>query len=346
MNALATLTPGAAEAHGVTMLVARSFPERIPAAQVRATTERALHIARQLRQLLDLLEGSGIDALPVKGPVLAMSVYGDVAARGASADLDLIVRKQDLVRAVAVLEANGYRRAEESVDEHDHEAWESEAHLYPENGVLVELHTELIGNFYTAPVDLDAVRARSTARTLFGRSMRVIAPEDLLLYLCLHGARHMWSRLLWVCDIAAIVRSESIDWPALIARADSIDARQRVALGLYLAHQLFDAPMPDAARPLLRARLLPLRARVVARRMGETSRGIMAPGFVTRLLSELAARETTRQFGTYVRRQLEPNARDRAWIALPRGLRWLRWLLRPIRVLSSYGAPLRRKERT
>jgi hypothetical protein len=37
-----------------------------------------------------------------------------------------------------------------------------------------------------------------------------------------------------------------------------------------------------------------------------------------------------------------PNARDRTWLRLPRGLGWLRWPLRPLRLLVAFGRlPLR-----
>jgi hypothetical protein len=61
-----------------------------------------------------------------------------------------------------------------------------------------------------------------------------------------------------------------------------------------------------------------------------------------RFLTEVAARETAHQHATYVKRQLAPNARDRAWLRLPRGLRWLHWIVRPVRILTRYGAGIRK----
>jgi hypothetical protein len=328
----------AARLHGVLVLLSRRLPRPELEASARPLIERALVLTRQLRTLLDRLQGAGLTVLPIKGPVLAATMYGDVTLRGASGDLDLVIQSVDFPHAVELLSGDGYRRVEPALDEHDHEQWESEAHLLPPStGTLVELHTELIGNFHTAPVDLQAVLERSSARLLFGTTVRVPAAEDLLLYLCLHGARHMWSRLLWICDLDALLRATpSFDWEALFARADAISARRRVTLGLFLAHRLLGTPIADAAVLFREGRLF-LLERLARHRMSETTAGRPVPGLVGRLLSELAARETARQQSTYLRRQFAPNARDRSWIKLPRRLRWLLWILRPLRVLTRFG---------
>lgn len=335
----------AAAHHGVLVLLARATRHPLLEAAARPLTARALRIAHQLRVLADLFSARGIAILPVKGPVLAATAYGDVALRGASVDLDLVVHGTDLDAAVELMTASGYVRFEPAIDEHDHEQWESEAHLFPTGpGVLVELHTELIGNFYTAPVDLDAVLTRSTRRELLGTTLPVLAPEDLLLYLCLHGARHMWSRMLWVCDIDALLRAtQDFDWEALLERASAIEAKQRVLLGVYLAHHMLGTPLPEAQRRLLQKTSLRVLGAIVGRRMsGASSAGYGVPSLPMRLITEVAARETIRQRATYLWRQLAPNARDRAWIRLPRGLRWLYWIIRPVRVLTRFGTATRK----
>lgn len=341
----------AADEHGMTVMLARGLAgASVPPAarerlerELRAKTERALQTTRQLRRLIDALRARDIPVLPVKGPVLAATAYGDVTLRGASLDLDLVVRKSDLARAIVCIEGEGYRRVEPAIDEHDHEQWESEAHLFPDGrGVLVELHTDLIGNFHTAALDLDAVFERAGERVLFGAPMRVLAPEDLLLYLCLHAARHFWSRLLWICDLGALIRTMPLEWDAVAARATAIDARQRVAVSLALAARLTGAAVPQQ---MLRVRGVRALSALAIDRMVRTSRGVRHPGLALRLLHELTARETARQRRIYLRKQLAPNSRDRAWIDLPRGLEWLRYVIRPMRLLVSFGRKRARKER-
>lgn len=328
-----------AERHGVAVLLANAVPNDVLRASARRSTERAFQLARQLRVLVDALTAAGIEVLPIKGPVLAVSAYGDPARRGVSGDLDLVVRSRDFERALACLRAIGYARHEGATDEeHEHEQWESEAHLFPPTlpGTMVELHTQLIGCFYTAPVDLDAVFSRARTQTFFGTPMLVPAAEDLLLYLCLHGAQHLWSRLLWVCDVDAVIRREpSLDWETLLSRAAAIDATRRVGLGVHLAHTLLHTPLPPLLATSDRGRRRTMA--LVAHRMADTGAGRRIPSLRLRLASELAARETLAQRLTYLRKQFIPTPRDRAWLRLPRRMGWLHVVLRPLRLLTRYG---------
>jgi hypothetical protein len=330
-----------AERHGVAMLLAQSTPSVAPDAWARNTIERALHLARQLRTLIRALNASGIEVIPVKGPALALTAYGDAARRGVSGDLDLVVRPHDFQRALSCLLACGYVRDEGSFDPaYEQEQWQGEAHLLPPTlpAAMVELHTELIGSPKTAPLNLDEVFSRARTSTVFGVPMLVMAAEDQLLYLCLHGARHHWSRLLWVCDIDAIIRCDpSIDWHAVASRAASIDATRRVALGLHLAHTLLGTHLPTAASELTAARPRPRTSALITRRMADTSDGRRVPSFWLLLAAELSLRETLRQRLSYFRQQLIPTPRDRAWIRLPRRLEWLYVLLRPWRLLTRFG---------
>jgi hypothetical protein len=271
-----------------------------------------------------------------------VTAYGDAARRGVSGDLDLMIRPRDFERAVSCLVALGYMRHEGAADpEHEHEQWRREAHLLPPSlpAAMVELHTDLLGNPGTAPLNLEEVFSRSRTETVFGVPMRIAAVEDQLLYLCLHGARHVWSRLLWVCDVDALVRrNPSIDWPAVVARAAAIDATRRLAVGLHLARTLLATPLPSLPSLLPAARSVRRTTAFAASRMSDTSAG-RVPSFRLLLASELAVRETLTQRLTYLRRQLTPTPRDRAWLRLPRRLRWLHVILRPLRLLTRYGNP-------
>ena len=72
---------------------------------------------------------------------------------------------------------------------------------------------------------------------------------DNFLYLCAHGAVHFWSRLFWLADLAEIMRGNpGIDWQALMALAGEAGMMPLLALGVILAHELLDAPLPEAIR--------------------------------------------------------------------------------------------------
>jgi hypothetical protein len=342
----------AADHHGVLVMFDRALPslgapERVRAATrplVRQRTERALLLVRQLRTIVALLESHGVAVLPVKGPVLAASAYGDAAMRGASGDLDLVVSPSTFDRAVAIFAGAGYRRVEELTEEHDHGDLSMEAHLFPLSasaGTMVELHAQLRGSLQTPVMDVAAAMERSKPRPLLGAEFRMMATEDLFLYLALHAAQHLWSRMIWTADIAAMLR-QPLDWNTLLDRAGAIGAQHRLAVTLRLAVDLFHADVPESVQSRLfrSPRVVRMAARA-RQRMRVTSTGVRVPSrlpaLLTRVRNELAVRDTRAQRVAWLRENIAPNTRDRAWLTLPRGLRWLRWIIRPFRLLFRYG---------
>ena len=60
-----------------------------------------------LAEIADCFASAGVPAMALKGPALAISAYGDLAMR-VFADLDFMVRVEDLPRAAAALGRAGY----------------------------------------------------------------------------------------------------------------------------------------------------------------------------------------------------------------------------------------------
>jgi hypothetical protein len=81
--------------------------------------------------------------------------------------------------------------------------------------------------------------------------VRSLSNTQLLLALCLHGTKHFWSSLGWLVDLAELMRRDTgIDsqWVRVQARANGCE--RRVGLGLRMAKDLLDAPVPDLLAPL------------------------------------------------------------------------------------------------
>ena len=84
--------------------------------------------------------------------------------------------------------------------------------------------------------------------------VRTLAPEDLLLILCVHGAKHYWSRLGWICDIAALLHiPRRLKWELILAQARRLGGIRMLLLGILLAHELLGTPLPEAIQPQLQA---------------------------------------------------------------------------------------------
>jgi len=79
--------------------------------------------------------------------------------------------------------------------------------------------------------------------------MRTLCPEDLLLVLCVHAAKHVWVQLSWLCDIAELAKSQKLDWSAIQGEAMRLGIERILNLNLFLTHKLLDSPMPPATHP-------------------------------------------------------------------------------------------------
>lgn len=230
---------------------APAIPEPVKAkmtASVRANSNRNLFLTGELVRLLKQLQSQNVTAIPFKGPLLSLWLYHDPALRHYS-DLDILVRQQDVPIARAVIHALGYKP--------------SEAHSYHdsfrlERGSLtfrLELHWHLMIQpdvFPFAP-DFEQVWGRCAPLSFADQTTLALAPEDLLLFLCAHGSRHLWFRLQWICDVTQLLqRTPQLDWDSLFDRARWAGGLRMLSFGLLLAHDLLGAPLPPAIERRLR----------------------------------------------------------------------------------------------
>ena len=303
------------------------------------TAAYGLALASELLGLLNRFEAHGIPAVPFKGPALAASMYGNLALRPFD-DLDILVRRRDVLRAKSLLVAQGYRTeyalapAQEALFVRLH----SGLGLYHEpRGILVELQWELIERYFCVPFDPERPWARLGQSRLLGASVPALPPEDLLVFLCVHGAKHLWVRLCWICDVAELIRAHPrIDWGAVTGQARELGAERMLLLGLSLASELLGAPLPDDLRRRVRAEpaVETLGRQVCARLFRDTAH---PPGEFELFRFHLRVRERVGHRCLYcLRRATTLTVRDLAVLPLPAPLAPLYHLLRPIRLAGLY----------
>ncbi len=241
-----------AAAHGLDALVAwcvaancgASHPRAIHS-RLRANLARNLALSIELISVLRLLRENRIDAIPIKGPVLAAALCGASAWR-ASSDVDVLVRPADITRAKKALADFGYRTI-------SHLPWEQEtARLHwnsqmtfvsPRGGLHLDLHWRMLPCGFPCARWFDSIWERAAAAQFEGEPISAIGPEDLLLYLCAHAAKHSWQSLCHAVDIALAMRLE-LDWELLFDYGRGCGGIRILATGLWMAHRLLGAPMP------------------------------------------------------------------------------------------------------
>ncbi len=243
-------------------------------------TARHLILSGELGRLLEGFEGEQIPVIPLKGPVLAETLYPYPALRPYS-DLDLLVRRDSVPRVDDLLHGLGYRRVADAHSFRFDLAYDRATLYEGPSGVHVDLHWALLSEprySWDEGAGL-TVWERAVRIQVAGEEALGLCPEDLLLYLAVHLAvHHGLAGLLWYYDLFLVIErwASRLDWEALIARA----ARWRVRAALYFAllelERLFGAgaaapvmaeieprgPRAGVARWLLRHRTPQQRARL------------------------------------------------------------------------------------
>lgn len=333
--------------HGVLPLLYRSLNEAcadsIPVNilnQLRnlfiANTLRNTYLNNELFQLLQLFESHNISVIPYKGPVFADSVYGDIALRQFS-DLDILVQKQDALRAVDILSSAGYKlQSELSVGkEEDYLRSQYEVFFcHKDTSCFVELHWEIVPMYFNFPIASLRLWDR-VKKNVSG--FPTIQPEDMLLILCVHGNKHLWLQLLWICDVAEIVR-KGLDWERVLNQANIMGIQRIVFLGLFLAKDLLNATLPEkVANHIGTDPLVEILANKAKQRLFSHN---SSPGILKSSLFHLQAMERLRDRIRYcVKFAMRTNPRDWEFMPLPNCLFFLYYIIRPIRLAAKYVAP-------
>jgi hypothetical protein len=337
--------------HGLMPLLYRNLkstcPNAVPEAvlgQLRqyflANAARNLFLTEELLELLHLFEAHGIPAIPYKGPVLAASIYGDLTLRQVS-DLDILIRKEDMLEARDLLVPLGYRPQFELTHAQAaaYQRSQYEFLLIRNKGRLtVELKWEIVDRFFSFPMDYECLWGRLKPISLDGKQVLTFSPEDLLLILCVHGAKHLWTNLIWVCDVAELVHLyRGLDWEWVMKQASAVGSQRMLFLGLFLARSLLDAPLPEEIRKQVEAEPMVKRlAKQVEQRIFHESDGLA--GLWETSLFHLKARERLKDRICYCSRlAMSTTPGDWTFQSLPDSLLPLYYLIRPIRLAAKYG---------
>lgn len=210
-----------------------------------------------------------------------------------------------------------------------------------QHGVAIDIHWELIDPHQGFAIDTKALRERLEPVTVNGRQLVTLSSEDLLLFLCLHGFTHFWERLSWICDVAALAQSGAkIDWNQLLQTAETNGALRILLLGLWLAHDVLKAPLPeDVLKAAQSDEVVQQVAKEVAQQLFATTRkanGLFGEAALLMRLRE-RKRDKLRSFLSWLG---APRSYDWLWISFPQSLSFLYYLIRPVRLAAKYGSQI------
>ncbi len=351
---------GKAYWHALTPLLFRNLREccadRVPPAVLQqleshylASAKRNLFLTAELIRVLRILESADISAVSYKGPALAALAYGDVALRK-FCDLDLVIRPRDILRAKSLLIKHGYQwhRHPSQVtgpgEIRKNRFWHEYNFVHPDSNSVIDLHWGISNQRFPFDIDLDDLWEDLVPARLLSQDVRVFPAPALLLFLCVHGSKDLWwKRIGWICDIAELLRSNpDLDWSYSFRLARQTGTRRALLLGLALARELLQVPLPGEICTWIRSdkAVQALVARVCHRLFDE-------PSILDRMLERqrfrIRVRERLRDRIPVYRHLAEaafamifvPNKQDREMIRLPGSLSALYYLVRPVRLART-----------
>ncbi|OCQ98736.1 hypothetical protein BCD64_22025 [Nostoc sp. MBR 210] len=290
--------------------------------------------SHELIRLLQDFHRHQIPVLPYKGLTLAVALYGSYALRYFS-DLDILIHPDYLVAAKALLIQHGYETlAVDNIQERMNIWSDSERDFLLQNkDVAIDLHWRLTPRFFALEIPFDQLWERRQLVNLLDTDVATLSPEDLLLVLCVHGAKECWSQLKWICDIAELLQTyKHLDWQTVEERSQILHCHRMLLLGLKLAQDLLQAPIPQSLQTaIIQDTCLPELSQQVISRLFSHPMPLSTTWQTT--MFRLRVRDRSRDWVQYfVWRLLIPNVRDRRLFNLPNSLSFLYYLIRPIRL--------------
>ncbi len=189
------------------------------------------------------LADEGIETLGLKGIVLGPRYYPHAAARP-MADADILTRREDAERAVAVLERTGWSLMHPPFAREVRRG--ASTPLRNTESEELDLHWHVLSVLPFADTDT-AFWQRAVPVRIDGVPSRALRPTDELLHLIVHGLH--WNpvhSLRWVADAVMVLRATpAFDWEELCRTAGHLELVSPVRSALtYLARRSF-ATVPD-----------------------------------------------------------------------------------------------------
>ena len=305
--------------------------------QYLENTARNTVLTAELCELVRSFAAVGIKAIPYKGPVLSLFAYGDLALRR-FVDLDVIVKKTDVLKARAVLLASGYAPAKSLTLTQQELLLRTQHNMQfsrDNRRLIVELHWEVAPHLFASSVNAEHIWQDLGSIEVLGAEVNTLSADDLLFSLCVHGSRHLWERLSWICDVAELISRHSFNWTTLLERAATADAERMFLLGIHLAHELLDAPLPGEVRQRCDSdeQLRVLAANVVEHLFNGTT---YVPATWREIFRyNIRVRKTLFARARYLAYMFLPTDGDLNRRSLPSRMSFVYYLIRPFRLLRT-----------
>ena len=209
--------------------------------------QNVLHLVGKQLKIQALFHDHKVPIAIFKGSVLSQMAYGEMSLRQAG-DIDVLISRADFQRARQLLESLGYQMAPALTETqlNSHLASHCEIQFVRDDlFTVVDLHWALAPKNFVFKLETEQVLSRRQRVSVAGTEIETLATEDLIVYLAMHGAKHLWRALEWITSLGELIRAaETIAWETVVQRAGEAHATRMLALGLRLVEGISDVEIP------------------------------------------------------------------------------------------------------
>lgn len=225
--------------------------------------EEYFSVEKRVAVLMEVLEDVAkelskhdIEIVALKNAGITKGLYSRYAC-SPMGDLDLLVRSQDFHKAhEVILNSLGFefKFRSEFENEDIEEAFRGGGTEYRKHvkghDVWLELQWRPIAGRWIQPHnEPNGDELMSNSIEIKNSSVRILSPEDNLLQVALHTAKHSYVRAPGFrlhSDVDRVVRFQKIDWKLFVSRVLKLRLKTAVYFSLFYAKVLLDTPIPES----------------------------------------------------------------------------------------------------
>ncbi len=208
-----------------------------------------LLMVAELNRLLEIFNYNSIDAMPFKGPALAIDAYHNIGLREFN-DLDIYVPRNNMIKVRELLLNEGYyiyydiglKKMDKYMEVHNDLKF-----INKQNNIVLEIHWGFYDDIFSIPSP-NKFDVKENEKKIYINNLEVLNPssEDMFLILCLHNASHRWNSLILLKDLMEFVKSHEINWKYVFDKADKLIVKRILNINLYLVRNILKINLPHS----------------------------------------------------------------------------------------------------
>lgn len=205
-----------------------------------ANLVRNITLWKELSEVLSLIRQVQMKVLLLRGIILSHTIYCNWALRK-FADIDILLKKDDLSKLRIMLLDRGYREVKQRY------TFLFTKLINPDIYSCLELHTMLVPA-RPYKIQIPQMWQRAQEEVVYGQKVNYLSKEDTFLSLALHIRRHSRHlHLRFICDITELLNlyKDTLDWQYIRDLARKNHIKNSIYFCLYISQELLDVSVSE-----------------------------------------------------------------------------------------------------